>query len=150
MRAKIALFLFCVWLSQGSTSWDILHAKVIAILVALVYVFKKKDHVRILQDIELSILYICSSINVREEPIMIWGGGTRAKAGKKTQRLLAQGKKTQLNNLEEKKNSTQQPGKKIQQQVGQEKKLNSRLAWKKTQHEFSAHALPPRSLMVRP
>ncbi len=32
---------------------------------------------------------------------MIWGA--RAKAGKKTQRLLAQEKKTQLNNLEEKK-----------------------------------------------
>ena len=40
-------------------------------------------------------------------------GGPRAKAGKKTQRLLAQEKKTQLNNPEEKKNSTAGwPGKK--------------------------------------
>ena len=31
------------------------------------------------------------------------GGGARAKAGKKTQLLLAWGKKTQLNNLEEEK-----------------------------------------------
>ncbi len=38
---------------------------------------------------------------IREEPLMIWRGA-RAKAGKKTQRLLAQ----------EKKNSTQQPRRK--------------------------------------
>ena len=50
---------------------------------------------------------------------MIWGGA-RAKAGKKTQRLLAQEKK-------------------VQRLVAEEKK---------TQREFSARA-PPRSLMVR-
>ncbi len=49
---------------------------------------------------------------------MIWGGGARAKAGKKTQRLLGRGKKTQLNNPEEKK--TRQP-------VGQEKKNSTRI-----------------------
>ena len=59
---------------------------------------------------------------------MIWGGGW-AKAGKKTQRLLAQEKKTQLNNQE-----------KVQRLVAEEKK---------TEHEFSARG-PPRSLMVRP
>ncbi len=48
---------------------------------------------------------------LRGGPLMIWGGA-RAKARKKTQRLLAQEKKTQLNNPEEKKNSTQQPGRK--------------------------------------
>ncbi len=59
----------------------------------------------------------------REEPLMIWGGGARAKAvKKKTQRLLAQ----------EKKNSTAGwPGK---------KKLNAN----------SLPEGPPRSLMVRP
>ena len=39
--------------------------------------------------------------SIREEPLMIWGVA-RAKAGKKTHRLLAQEKKTQLNNPEEK------------------------------------------------
>ncbi len=34
----------------------------------------------------------CSASHFREEPLMIWGGA-RAKAGKKTQRLLAQEKK---------------------------------------------------------
>ena len=48
---------------------------------------------------------------LREEPLMI-GGGLGQKRGKKTQWLLARGKK----------NSTQQPRRKIQQQVGQEKK----------------------------
>ncbi len=59
---------------------------------------------------------------------MIWGGA-RAKVGKKTQRLLARGKKTQLNNLEE-----------TQLLVGQEKKLNTN----------SLPEGPPISLMVRP
>ena len=53
---------------------------------------------------------------------MIWGGAL-AKAGKKTQPLLAQ----------EKKNS--------HQPVDQEKK---------TKHEISARGPPPRSFMVRP
>ena len=41
---------------------------------------------------------------------MIWGGGARAKAGKKLNRY-SRGEKTLPNNPEEKKNSTQQPGK---------------------------------------
>ncbi len=39
---------------------------------------------------------------IREEPLMICGGAS-GKSGKKNQRLLAQKKKTQLNNPEEKK-----------------------------------------------
>ena len=46
---------------------------------------------------------------------MVWGGGSRAKAGKKTQRLLAQEKK--LNSITRKK-------KKVQRLVAEEKKLN--------------------------
>ncbi len=44
---------------------------------------------------------------LREEPLMIWGGGARAKAGKKKLNGYSpRKKKTQLNNPEEKKNST--------------------------------------------
>ena len=88
-------------------------------------------------------MYIVSIIDyaniLREEPLMIWGG--RAKAGKKTQLLLAQEKKlnsttwkkkkTQLNNLEEKKTQLNNPEeKKTQLNNPEEKKLNS-TTWKK-------------------
>ncbi len=41
---------------------------------------------------------------------MIWGGGARAKAGKKTQWLHAQEKKVQQLVAEEKKNTNSLPG----------------------------------------
>ena len=67
----------------------------------------------------------------REEPLMIWGGS--GKSGEKNSTATRPGKKTQLNNPEENKNSTQQPG----------RKKNSRLAGtKKSQCEFSARAPP--------
>ncbi len=56
---------------------------------------------------------------------MIWGGGSGKSGKKKTQRLLAW----------EKKNSTQQPGRK--------KKLNCRLARKKKLNKNSLPEAPP-------
>ncbi len=69
---------------------------------------------------------------LRGGPLMIWGGGARVKAGKKNSTATRPGKKPQLNNPEEKKNST----------VGWmgKKKLNAN----------SLPEGPPRSLMVRP
>ena len=62
------------------------------------------------------------------------GGGSGKSGGKKTQRLLAREKETQLNNPEEKK--THQP-------VGQGKKLISQLARKKKLNMNSLPEAPP-------
>ena len=106
-----------------------------------------------------------------------WGNdlGGWGKRGKKTQKKKILAREKKLNSTtRKKKNSSQQPGrkkaqlkkaqlnnleeKKVHRLVAEEKKstagwpgkkLNSRLAGEKTQHEFSARG-PPKSLMVRP
>ncbi len=74
---------------------------------------------------------------LREEPLMIWGGGLGQKGEKQTQRLHARGKKTQLNNPE--KNPTQQPLRR-KNSTQQPQQLNTNCL----------PEAPPRSLMVRP
>ena len=76
------------------------------------------------------MLVIGDMYTLREEPLMIWRGGSGKSRGKKINGYWPW-KKTQLNNPEEKKLNlkiTHQPvgqEKKTHQPVGQEKKLNT-------------------------
>ena len=48
----------------------------------------------LLRCIASNIYHSCKGHDLREEPLMIWGGGLWQKRGKKTQQLLAQEKKS--------------------------------------------------------
>ena len=83
--------------------------------------------------------------NIREEPLMIWGGGPGQKREKKLNGYSPGKKKLNSTTRKEKKVQRQVAEEnKVQRLFAEEKKLISRLARKKkTQCDFSARSPPP-------
>ncbi len=90
----------------------------------------------------------CHMLRLREEPLMIWGGG--CKSDKKNSMATRPGKK-KLNSTTRKKKKTQLKKIKLNCRLARKEKTQLPVGQeKKTQREFSARGPPPRSLMVRP